>query len=70
MMGSALMSQATSITVPLWLFVLLVALASWAAVGGLFLPSLRWYLRRRADRVLDEVAAKLKSLRNAGPPGK
>ena len=48
------------ITLPYWLFALLVALAAWSVIAGLFLPSVRWYLRRRASRTLDEVAARLK----------
>src|SRR5688500_15413135 len=43
------------VAVPLWLLVLVVALALWAALDRLLLPSVRWFLRSRANRVLDEV---------------
>jgi glycerol-3-phosphate O-acyltransferase len=44
-----------AVPVPLWLLVLLVALAAWAALDRLLLPSVRWFLRERANRVLEEV---------------
>ena len=43
------------VSVPLWLLVLVLALALWAALDRLLLPSVRWFLRSRANRVLDEV---------------
>src|SRR6476620_4216620 len=47
-------------TVPLWLGVLLVALALWAALDRLLFPSVRWILRRRVNRVLEEINTRLK----------
>ncbi|HXT19108.1 MAG TPA: 1-acyl-sn-glycerol-3-phosphate acyltransferase, partial [Thermoanaerobaculia bacterium] len=44
-----------TVAVPLWLLVLLLALAAWAALERLLLPSVRWFLRSRANRVLEEV---------------
>ena len=47
------MSQ--TVAVPLWLLVILVALAAAAALEWLLLPSVRWYLRRKVDRVIREI---------------
>jgi glycerol-3-phosphate O-acyltransferase len=43
------------ITLPLWLFVLLALLALWAALDRLFLPGVRWYFRRKVNRVIQEI---------------
>ena len=48
------------ITLPLWLFLLLVVLALWAALDRLLVPGVRWFLRQRANRLIDEVNARLK----------
>lgn len=50
----------TSITVPLWLALLIGALAAWALLDRLLMPSARWFVRSRANRVLDEVGRRLK----------
>jgi glycerol-3-phosphate O-acyltransferase len=52
--------MAAAVTLPLWLFVLLAALALWAALDVLLLPSARWVMRRRVHRVLEEINTKLK----------
>ena len=51
--------MSTAITLPLWVFVALLALAAWAALERLLLPSLRWYLRRRVNRIIDELNTRL-----------
>lgn len=43
------------VSVPTWAFLLLCALAAWAALERLLLPSVRWVLRRRVNRVIDEL---------------
>jgi glycerol-3-phosphate O-acyltransferase len=43
------------VPVPLWLLLLLLLVVAWAALDRLLLPSVRWFLRSRANRVLDEV---------------
>lgn len=48
------------ISVPLWLFALTSALAVLALVFGAVLPALRWYFRRKALGVLDDVSLRLK----------
>jgi glycerol-3-phosphate O-acyltransferase len=46
--------------VPLWLAVLLGALAAVALIDRLFAPALRWWLRRRVNRAIDELNRRLK----------
>ncbi len=48
------------ISLPIWLAILVGALALWALVGHFVLPGARWILRRRVNRVLEEVEARLK----------
>lgn len=48
------------ITLPLWLFLLLLALALWAALDRLLVPGVRWFLRQRTNRLIDEVNARLR----------
>ena len=48
------------VSLPIWLAVVLVALAAWAFVGHLVLPGARWVLRRRINRVLQEIDTRLK----------
>ncbi|MBC8451440.1 MAG: 1-acyl-sn-glycerol-3-phosphate acyltransferase [Planctomycetes bacterium] len=43
------------ITLPLWQFLLLVTLALWASLTLILVPSVRWFLRRRVNRVLERV---------------
>ena len=50
----------STVTLPLWLVVLLAALALWATLDVLLLPSARWVLKRRVHRVLEEINTKLK----------
>jgi len=47
------------ITLPLWLFVALVVFAAWATLERVLIPSVRWVLRRRINRVIDEVSTRL-----------
>ena len=51
------MTQA--VAVPLWLFVLLCALALLAVLQWLLLPGLRWYFRRKVRGVMDEISVRL-----------
>jgi glycerol-3-phosphate O-acyltransferase len=49
-----------AVTIPLWLAVVLVLLAAWAALDRLLLPGARWFVRRRVQRVLEELNTRLK----------
>ncbi len=48
------------ITLPLWLVALLVVFAGWALIYRLLVPSVRWFLRRRVNRVIDELNSRLR----------
>src|SRR6266545_2435228 len=48
------------VSLPIWLAVLIGALALWAFVSHLVLPGARWVLRRRVNRVLEEIDTRLK----------
>lgn len=48
------------VTLPLALVVVLALLAAWALAASVLLPGVRWFIRSRADKVLDEVGARLK----------
>ena len=47
------------ITLPLWLLLIVLLAAAWALLERLFIPSVRWMLRRRVNRVLDEISTRL-----------
>jgi len=48
-----------SITLPLWLFVLLLMAALWLILDHLLLPGLRRYMRRRVIRAIEKVNTRL-----------
>ena len=48
------------VSLPIWLAILVGVLALWAFVGHFVLPGARWIVRRRVNRVLEEVEARLK----------
>ena len=47
------------ITIPIWLFLILFAVALWAVLDRVLIPSTRWFLRRRINRVIDEIGTRL-----------
>ena len=49
----------TSITLPLWVVLLLSLLALWAMLDRLLMPSVRWFVRRNTNRIIDELNARL-----------
>jgi len=49
----------SSITVPLWLALIVALLAVWALLERLLMPSARWFIRSRANKVLEEVSQRL-----------
>ncbi len=48
-----------TITLPLWAFLLLALFATVMLLDRVLLPGLRWYLRRRVNRVIEEINARL-----------
>ncbi len=51
------MTQAISL--PMWVFVVLLGVAVLAALQWFLLPGLRWYLRRKVRGVIDEISVRL-----------
>ena len=49
----------STVAVPVWLLVLMALLAGWALLDRLLIPSVRWTLRRRANRAIEELNARL-----------
>ena len=49
----------STITLPLWLFLLGAALAAWAVLDRLLMPTMRWYFQRRANIVIEELNRRL-----------
>lgn len=49
-----------TVSIPLWLFALLLVLAVVAGLQWFLLPGVRWYFRRKVRRVLDEIQLRLK----------
>ncbi len=47
------------ITISIWLFILLLAVAVLAILDRVLIPSTRWFLRRRINRVIDEIGTRL-----------
>jgi glycerol-3-phosphate O-acyltransferase len=47
------------VTVPLWLFVAIVVFALWSLIDRLLIPSGRWFVRRRLNRLIDQINQKL-----------
>lgn len=47
------------IAIPIWFFLLLLLVTSWMMLDRLLIPSARWYLRRRIDRVIEEIGSRL-----------
>lgn len=48
-----------SVSVPLWVFVVLAGLAMLAALEWFLLPGVRWYFRRKVRGVIDEISVRL-----------
>jgi glycerol-3-phosphate O-acyltransferase len=47
------------VTISVWLFVLLLAVCAWAVLERVLIPSSRWFIRRRINRVIDEISSRL-----------
>jgi glycerol-3-phosphate O-acyltransferase len=48
-----------TVSVPLWLFAILLLFAMWAALVLLLAPGMRWFFRRRVNRVIGEINSRL-----------
>ena len=47
------------ITLPLWLFVVLLLFAAVMVLDRILMPGVRWFLRRRVNRVIEEINTRL-----------
>jgi glycerol-3-phosphate O-acyltransferase len=48
-----------TVTLPAWLFAVLLAFALWAVLQLLLVPGVRWFLRRKVNRVIREINTRL-----------
>ena len=53
------MTAADVVARPLWLVVAGAALALWSVFDRTLIPSVRWFVRRRLNRVIDDLNARL-----------
>ena len=53
------MTVADGVTLPLWLAAAGAVLAVWSIVDRMLVPSVRWFLRRRLNRVIEDLNARL-----------
>ena len=51
--------MAGQITISIWFFLFLVIISALAILDRIFIPSVRWFLRRRINRVIDEIGSRL-----------
>ena len=49
----------STVTIPFWLFVLIAVFASVMVLDRFLMPGMRWYFRRRVNRVIDEINTRL-----------
>lgn len=49
----------SNVILPMWLFVLLAVFAAVMVLDRVLLPGMRWYLRRRVNRVIEEINTRL-----------
>jgi len=47
------------VTISIWLFIILLAVCAWAVLERVLIPSSRWFIRRRINRVIDEISSRL-----------
>ncbi|MGW8303001.1 MAG: 1-acyl-sn-glycerol-3-phosphate acyltransferase [Desulfobacterales bacterium] len=47
------------VTISIWLFIILMAVCVWAILERVLIPSTRWLIRRRINRVIDEISSRL-----------
>lgn len=50
----------TAVEIPLWLAIIMAAGCSYAVLMSLFLPSVRWVLRRRLNRAIESINTRLR----------
>ena len=48
-----------TITLPYWIFIVLLLFAAVMVLDRILLPGMRWYLKRRVNRVIEEINTRL-----------
>ncbi len=48
-----------SITLPIWIFIIMLLLTGWSILSKMLIPSVRWFFRRRINKVIDEISTHL-----------
>src|SRR5882672_2584495 len=48
------------VALPLWLVLVIIALAIWALIERLLIPGVRWFIRRRFNRAIEDLNTRLK----------
>ncbi len=48
-----------SITIPIWVFIVLLLLTAWSVLSRMLIPSVRWFFRRRINKVINEISTHL-----------
>ena len=51
--------MSSQVTISVWLFIILLAVCAWAVLERVLIPSSRWFIRRRINRVIDEISSRL-----------
>lgn len=54
------MTLTAPVTLPLWLIVILFLVLAWVVLDRLLVPSVRWFFRSRANRMIEELNRRLK----------
>jgi glycerol-3-phosphate O-acyltransferase len=49
----------SQVTISVWLFIILLVVCAWAILERVLIPSSRWFIRRRINRVIDEISSRL-----------
>ena len=49
----------STISIPVWLFVLLILFAAVMVLDRILMPGMRWYLKRRVNRAIEDINTKL-----------
>lgn len=47
------------ITISIWLFIFLMAISAWAILERVLIPGSRWFIRRRINRLIDDISTRL-----------
>src|SRR5882724_5051520 len=50
----------SQVALPLWLVLVIIALALWALIDRVLIPGVRWFMRRRFNRAIEDLNTRLK----------